>query len=400
MGWGWRLLQVSACAAVVGACSLSPVVEKNSLDYNGTIEEVSNKSLVTNILRARDGAPLYFPDLSQVRGSVSANISAASTIPWKGPSTGSTTSGPFSASTNPTFDIAPTNTKQFYLGLLNPVSDKLFQYFVARAEGFGSFEEPFHLLVSGIEISSPGRQPRLIPWYAERDRGAEFVALADKWFSEKNPVVMKTKGGPSKPLGPPLPADAKAIVEANSAGLEVRGSADGKMMQLMKAGGGSETVVCFFDGTAFTPVTIVQNSSVKGPASDQPAFIKSVPGCPGNADGTRYALRLRSTEQVFNYLGLLAEENSRFLRPNGSHPGCPRLPFAISSTPTDHVRFSVEYRGSAYYVSDINHRLSCGGLSPPDRTMPILAILNDLLNVNRDANEIPTTKAVQAVGGG
>jgi hypothetical protein len=32
--------------------------------------------------------------------------------------------------------------------------------------------------------------------------------------------------------------------------------------------------------------------------------------------------------------------------------------------------------------------------------MPILAILNDLLNVNRDANEIPTTKAVQAVGGG
>jgi hypothetical protein len=88
-------------------------------------------------------------------------------------------------------------------------------------------------------------------------------------------------------------------------------------------------------------------------ASDQPAFIKSVPGCPGNADGTRHALRLRSTEQVFNYLGLLAEENSKFLRPNGSHHGCPRLSFAISSTPTDYVRFLVEYRGSAYYVSDL-----------------------------------------------
>jgi hypothetical protein len=393
---GWRLLQLSACAALVGACSLSPVVEKNSVDYNETIEQVSNKSLVTNILRARDGAPLYFPDLSQVRGSVSATVTATSTIPWKGPSTGSTTSGPFSANTNPTFDIAPTNTKQFYLGLLSPVSPTLFQYFVARAEGYGSFMEPFHLLVSGIEVSVPGQRQRLISWYSQTDGGAEFVALSDKWLTKQSPIIRTTKGGQSKPFGPPMLVDAKAVVEAKSAGLEVQSSSDGKM-QFMKPGGGSDTVICFFDGTVFTPVTIVQNSPIKGPASDQATFIKSVPGCPGRADGTRYALRLRSTEQVFNYLGLLAEENTKFLRPNGSYPGCPRLPFVISSTPTDFVRFSVEYRGSAYYVSDMNHKLSCGGL---DRTLPILAILNDLLNVNRDANEIPATKAVQAVGGG
>lgn len=397
---GWLLL-AAGCAAVLGACSLSPFVERNSLDYNGTIEEVANKSLVTNILRARDGAPLYFPDLSQVRGSVSANVSAVATIPWNGPSTGSTTSGPFSANSNPTFDIAPSNTKQFYQGLLNPISEKLFQYFVSRAEGYASFEEPFHLLVSGIEVSVPGQQPRLIAWFDEQG-GAEFIAIADRWFSRtgRSPIVMKTKGGGPKPFGPPMPLDAKALVEASSAGLEVRSSDDGKMMQFMKSGGGGDTVVCFFDGTVYTPVTIVQNSVVKGPSSDAPNFIKGVPGCPGRADGVRYALRLRSTEQVFNYLGLIVRDDTRFLRPNGTHPGCPRLLFAISPTPTDFVRFSVEYRGAIYYVSDLNNRLSCGGLRPPDRTMPILAILNDLLNVNRDANEIPATKAVQAVGGG
>jgi hypothetical protein len=54
MGHGWRLLvQASACAGLLGACSLSPAIEQNSLDYSGTMEQVSNKSLVTNILRAR-----------------------------------------------------------------------------------------------------------------------------------------------------------------------------------------------------------------------------------------------------------------------------------------------------------------------------------------------------------
>ncbi|WP_316158466.1 MULTISPECIES: hypothetical protein [unclassified Bradyrhizobium] len=390
-------MQASACAAILGACSLSPAVEQNSLDYTGTIEQVANKSLVTNILRARDGAPLYFPDLSLIHGAISASVSASSTLPWKGPSTGSTGIGPLSAGSTPGFDVAPGNTKQFYLGLMNPISDLMFRNFVASAQGYGSFEEVFHMLVSGIEVGQPGSSPRLVAWYDEHG-GAEYLAIANRWlWGGKPPIIMKTKGETAKPFGPPIPLDAKAIVEASSAGLDVVDAGEGRM-QFMKGGGGSEPIVCFWDGEVYTPVAIVSNSVGKGPAGGI-SFIRSIPGCPGRANGTRYALHLRSTRQVFTYLGSIVD-NPQFLRPgNGPGGGCPRLPISLSSTPTDDVRFSVAYRNSAYYVSGFGHKIICGNAEVLDRTLPVLAILSILLNINRDANEIPSTKTVQAAGG-
>src|SRR5438874_13001002 len=193
MGHWWpRLVRASACAGLLGACSLSPAIEQNSLDYSGTMEQVSNKSLVTNILRARDGAPLYFPDISLIHGAISANVSTNSTLPWKGPSTGSTGIGPLSAGSTPGFDIAPTNTKKFYLGLLNPISETMFRNFVASAQGFASFEEPFHMLVSAIEVGRLGSPTRLVARYDDADRAGEFIAIANPWLWDKPPILMKT----------------------------------------------------------------------------------------------------------------------------------------------------------------------------------------------------------------
>jgi hypothetical protein len=382
----------------LAGCSLSPFVEHNSIDYGTAIEQVSNTSLVTNVLRGRDSAPLYFPDLSQVRGSITASVATNTTIPWKGPSTGSTQAGPFSAQTNPTFDIAPTNTKQFYQGLLNPISESLFAYFVERVRGYGTFEWAFHLLVSGIEVLRPGEARAFYSW---NDR--EFLALADLWLEnlEYQPIVVRTKGSP-KPYGPPLIPDPKAITQASSSGLEVRSVGNGTMMQFMK-GASSGSVICFYDGTAYTPVSIVQNSVVKGPAGEtNMPETKRVSACPGGRDGARYTLHVRSVEQIFYYLGALvaADASEEFVRQSGPHKGCPRIPFFLSPVPTGHVRFAVDYRGSTHFVSDTTNRVECGGRLIVDNTMPILAILNDLLNLNRDANETPTTKAVQAVGGG
>jgi hypothetical protein len=356
---------------------------------------ISRSSL---IFCARDGAPLYFPDISLIHGAISANVSTSSTLPWKGPSTGSTGIGPLSAGSTPGFDIAPTNTKKFYLGLLNPISETMFRNFLASAQGFGSFEEPFHMLVSAIEVGRLGSPTRLVAWYDDADRGAEFIAIANRWLWDKPPIIMKTQGGMAKPFGPPIPVDAKAIVEASSAGLDVQSSTEGRM-QFMKGGGGSEPVVCFWDGKVYTPVAIVSHSIGKGPAGGA-HFIQSIPGCPGRVDGTRYALHLRSTQQVFTYLGLIVGGNPRYLRPEGGVAGgCPRLPILISPTPTETVRFSVAYQGSLYYVSGLEHRLPCGASNPPDQTLPVLAILNVLLNINRDADEIPTTRTVQPAGG-
>ena len=45
------------------------------------------------------------------------------------------------------------------------------------------------------------------------------------------------------------------------------------------------------------------------------------------------------------------------------------------------------YRGETYFVRE-------GSDPQTDATMPVLAFLNALMNLNRDANEIPSTKTV------
>ena len=89
-------------------------------------------------------------------------------------------------------------------------------------------------------------------------------------------------------------------------------------------------------------------------------------------------ITLRSVEGVFSYLGSLLKVEH------------PPIPFRIREGDFTDTRISVEYRGTTYSVANVPENSS-------DLTMPVLAILNDLLNINRDANEIPSTKAYQAL---
>jgi hypothetical protein len=59
--------------------------------------------------------------------------------------------------------------------------------------------------------------------------------------------------------------------------------------------------------------------------------------------------------------------------------------FYIFNHPVENIRFHMNYRGQTYYVREA---------SPADETMPVLAFLNALMNLSRDANEIPSTKTV------
>jgi hypothetical protein len=63
----------------------------------------------------------------------------------------------------------------------------------------------------------------------------------------------------------------------------------------------------------------------------------------------------------------------------------PPIGFYISDHPVENIRFHMNYRGQTYYVREA---------SPADQTMPVLAFLNALMNLNRDATEIPSTKTV------
>src|ERR1700683_1456548 len=79
-----RFLAVVLAFAVLG-CSLGGVIDDHSHDYDAALDLAANEDVVTNILRARDRAPLHFSELSQLRGSVQAGVSLGAALPF-GPS--------------------------------------------------------------------------------------------------------------------------------------------------------------------------------------------------------------------------------------------------------------------------------------------------------------------------
>src|SRR5438046_2728474 len=77
-------LFLSGCSLL----SLAPVVSSNAIDYHDVVEDVTNDILITNILRARDRAPLHYASLSIMHGSTAGAVSLQATLPF-GPLHGS-----------------------------------------------------------------------------------------------------------------------------------------------------------------------------------------------------------------------------------------------------------------------------------------------------------------------
>jgi hypothetical protein len=101
---------------------------------------------------------------------------------------------------------------------------------------------------------------------------------------------------------------------------------------------------------------------------------------------------LRSVDSIVTYLGELLR-----LKP-GERP----LPFDISPQPHGGDRFSVSYEGGTYYIGSRANAALPGDpnkidLSHDDRTLDILTLLNQLINLNKKASELPSTRAVEAL---
>jgi hypothetical protein len=382
---------------LLAGCSLAPVIAEQSGDYNTTVETVTNNILITNILRARDGAPLYFSDLSQIRGLVQLNLAAQTTVPYgpvfPGGVGGSVQPGPLAINSQPGFDFAPLNTKKFAEGMLEGIDPKVFAYFIQRASfiqrGSLNIRMFLNLVIFKIEkyrktgddkyslqetcfIRVDAPTGRCRDWINSWTRGIQpFIGLLSK----------------ETPLGPPIPAEILAnqgntlrnLVQVSAADLDLDLTKSKKAYQLSQTT--SKFVLCVCSGRTaarhywFDAVGIAATGATKEP---KPAPVPTKNGtCDArSASPDRYVIYTRSVETIFYYLGALLKL-----------PGTPPIAFHIYDHPVDGARFHTDYRGKTYFVLEAQDDGS-------DSTVTILAMLNDLLNLNRDANEIPSTKTV------
>jgi hypothetical protein len=160
---------------LAGCAGLRPVPENiadYSSNYSAVMERFADQEIVLNILRARDGRPLHFSELSQVTGSLQTQLSASVSAPFGRYLSDAKTADSgvlgYQFQSNPTFQTSPLDTEAFQIGMLQPVQAGYVTALWNPAEAAGS-------PASSTEISNAN----LMNLFVQRVRVPRCLAQAD-----------------------------------------------------------------------------------------------------------------------------------------------------------------------------------------------------------------------------
>ncbi len=354
----WYRVPLLICVSVVfpAACSLAPVINHQVIDYYRVNDEAATQIILLNILRAKDGLPLHFSELSQIRGELSAGAAVSATVPF-GAQTDTTvrprnlvTPG-VTVSTAPSFDITSLDTKDFTDGVMMPIAPKTVGFFMD--EGI-DYRMVLMLLVSGIRQA--GSDERLLnapdssrmvcfpnrtsPLPVNAMPNPETPELQYKIVGRDEPCAgwsepefytflrvlnniglvyaISVQQFP-KPVGPPFALDMKrdlaTLTRIDPKKYAVTRLPSGQY-QLMSLSSGTVVVLCHAAGS--NPQVMSVLSGAGDGAGEVPAdacdlkqnFVERTMGMPGDTPSVHigtspgtFVLKLRSTLEVIQYLG-------------------------------------------------------------------------------------------------
>lgn len=395
----------------LAACSLSGTMTDHSIAYNATVETATDTLLVTNILRARDRAPLHFTTIGAIHGafSLSAGLGYDLTAVNSG------TQPALLAASNPSFDIGPLDRQEFARGLLRPIDPVLLRLLSDR--GLPD-QLLLHLLVSKFDegpggriiVNDPAARQPLDPdaQAACAEAGPAAPPPCDPFQAT---VDRLTRFGPLRfngytrliPLGPPLSrAEASAperLAMLKEAGVSLRRSGPG--WQLYRAV--NQLVICVpgrpGSRPAFTalaldnePPQISPITQEGDPCNADEVADQAIPA--GHAASSGIAWYLRSVEEMLNYLGAVQRREEqgidyRIVVPRaGGGTATPRL-FRLWPQPPARPRIGTAYRGQRWFVAEQD--------DAEDQTLRVLALTTQLLNLQKSAGEIPSSGTLRLV---
>ena len=403
-------------SVMVSGCSLSGVVQRNSVDYNRAVEDVTNQLIVTNILRARDHVPLHFTDLSLIHGSLQVLATGNAALPVG--EIGHSTTRPrdlltlgATVSSSPAFDTSPLNSSGFTEGLLSPVPFKYFRWYLDRGVSQSLL---LNLLIEKISLTRLGPPPVICDYHSTSiapnpvelpkdvtppcpppgyENVKSFQDLIGSWTK---PVLINDYDQVS-PFGPPLAVNPQTAIRdlatAGSGTLMLRQRPDGRY-QFYKSK--SRTAVCIPAGPGYvaSAVSGEANATAGNRELSDACYRHEVEraddsGTTATPDGKRpqtqgdqlqVTMYMRSVKGVIEYLGELAR-----LPVNVKPP----IAFYVRPGLQFGARVSVDYDGQSYHVDEYREG--------SDETVQVLSIVNDLLDLIKKANEIPNTPSVQVL---
>ncbi len=417
-----RSLAWVIAAAVLGGCSLlslAPQLDRNALDYHEVVEDVTNNILVTNILRARDRAPLHYSDLSIIRGSVQAGAAAQATIPFGNLNAATDRKGlqlgNISIQSAPNFDLGTLDTNDFTHGILTPISGETIKYFLDQGldpriafivffEGIKGYAAELRLR-DGIVVVRPGDKVNNSP--DKREDFNKFMTIANheasglyaNAYQELHPIGQQFKIDLRNAY-----KEIKEIAALDFSKVQVRQTERSGLYALYAIAPGTRVTFCRYLNGERSDASVIEDSSrgrtkdkfkVFGVARTRLPTLHPSQVCTATevildagAGASEVVLYPRSAQGIIEYLGALLRLEQARGRPITltAAPDSPVL-FSLMRQP-ENARFSVEYRGEQYYVPAASDR---------NYTLPILALVNQLFNLYKSGKDIPTTRTVNIV---
>jgi hypothetical protein len=440
------------------ACSLGDAINHQIFDYYQVNDQASNQIILLNILYARDGAPLHFSELSQIRGQISAGVSASTTFPYgvighANPAPRDLGTLGATVSSSPSFDIVSLDTKDFTAGVMEPITPQAVSFFLN--EGI-DYRMVLMLLASGIRpagnsevvLNAPtdsrivcNKDPHSFGTNAEL-KNYRIIAADEacvnpflELFAFLNivnhmkrlyPVAAEA---PPRPVGPPfslaMNSNLRAVTSIDPTKYRLVRLRSGQY-QLMTAPRSSMVVLCEADTDSSRVVSVLtdaQGASIRVRAdacstrrssdddeagSAPPAKMVTIGVTPGT-----YAIQLRSTLEVIRYVGqILAFQESetakhpqlpercitlQFVAYDALHATCDGAVLIHLANTTSLIAvpdLSVVYHGERWSVAAPHTCLSQEHCDLSQQTMSIIALL---LNRNKSAKDIRSTPAVEVV---
>ena len=141
----------AALATALGGCSFGGQISDHAVDYNKSVEDIENRMLFLNVVRAAKRHPMHFSRVTGITGNLegSASLDGTGTLfDGSGADTLNLTTK-LSGASKPSFTFQPLDSKKFFTGILSPVTVEMFNGYLRQG-----WQPKFliHALAEKVEI--------------------------------------------------------------------------------------------------------------------------------------------------------------------------------------------------------------------------------------------------------
>ena len=128
-----KLLLATLLLAALAGCSLQRPVARHAVDYNRAVEKAHNQTVLLNVVRSMKRLPQHYTAISEVRGTATSSLSPALSLTLeKGTFTPWDPSARYTGTGQSLVTVSVLDDKEFVQGLLSPISLDQLDFFLTQ----------------------------------------------------------------------------------------------------------------------------------------------------------------------------------------------------------------------------------------------------------------------------